>query len=399
MAVDSVDALSERNAIRQGGQGPQGPDLRDLRDVSVAMKILLAELQCMSVDAQGRVVCTKLHQKLKHVWLQGYILCRDGDDVVDLGDGSAVMSLDVGGLIASNPDANAVLQAGRYVSCVCAVEFHPEEGLLDLHVDSASPLDDPGDSLAEPSWFLEACLACWFNSSLVDTFMLVLFALHSALAGGQVAGKSSPASPRPSGAGERSAGINPAALLESPGRAGADLGRGRQIAAHDEGIPRGPEAEAAPEAAGVGEGVGAGVGPRAPRLRDFDGICLKLQTLELTTLGARKIRGAESVWLQCALDLGDGLKDILISCPSAGGRLLTIQHTSFHSKAASAELRSLASLPLQLKLLLGKGEREGAPHRNRGRSRCSRLPRPSCCGLRPCSSRGASVPSLQSSPS
>ena len=30
-----------------------GPDLRDLRDVSVAMKILLAELQCMSVDAQG----------------------------------------------------------------------------------------------------------------------------------------------------------------------------------------------------------------------------------------------------------------------------------------------------------------------------------------------------------
>ena len=37
---------------------------------------------------------TPRHERLTRVWLQGYVLCRD-DDVVDLDDGSAVMSLDV----------------------------------------------------------------------------------------------------------------------------------------------------------------------------------------------------------------------------------------------------------------------------------------------------------------
>ncbi|CAE7320699.1 unnamed protein product [Symbiodinium pilosum] len=102
---------SQTVAQRHTGDGWGG-------SLDMAMKILLAELQCTTVDGQGHVVCTKLHQRLKRVWLQGYILCRDGDDVADLDDGSAVMSLDVGGLIASSPDASAALQAGRYVSCV-----------------------------------------------------------------------------------------------------------------------------------------------------------------------------------------------------------------------------------------------------------------------------------------
>ncbi|CAJ1329144.1 unnamed protein product [Effrenium voratum] len=57
-----------------------------------AMKILLAELRQTGIDAEGFLICTALRQRLKRVWLQGYVLCRDGDDVVDLDDGSAVMS-------------------------------------------------------------------------------------------------------------------------------------------------------------------------------------------------------------------------------------------------------------------------------------------------------------------
>jgi len=34
-----------------------------------------------------------------------------------------------------------------------------QEGILDLRVESACPLDDPGDALAEPLWFLEAFVA------------------------------------------------------------------------------------------------------------------------------------------------------------------------------------------------------------------------------------------------
>ncbi|CAE7528050.1 unnamed protein product, partial [Symbiodinium sp. CCMP2456] len=95
-------------------------------------------------------------------------------------------------------------------------------------------------------------------------------------------------------------------------------------------------------------------------LADFDGLCLKLQTLELTPSAARKIRAAESVWLSCGLDLGRGPEELLVACPSAAdSRLLAIQHTSFHSKEALAEFRTLASLPLQVKLLI-KGQRKGA---------------------------------------
>eukprot|EP00438_Fugacium_kawagutii_P017357 Skav201537 [mRNA] locus=scaffold1616:109695:110695:+ [translate_table: standard] len=65
------------------------------------------------------------------------------------------MSLDVAEIVASNPEASAALQAGRYISCVCSVEFHPQEHILGLRVESACPLDDPGDALAEPFWFLE----------------------------------------------------------------------------------------------------------------------------------------------------------------------------------------------------------------------------------------------------
>eukprot|EP00434_Breviolum_minutum_P032574 symbB.v1.2.028809.t1/scaffold3088.1/size63905/9 len=65
------------------------------------------------------------------------------------------MSLDVAEIVACNPEASATLQAGRYISCVCSVEFHAQESILDLRVESACPLDHPGDSLAEPFWFLE----------------------------------------------------------------------------------------------------------------------------------------------------------------------------------------------------------------------------------------------------
>eukprot|EP00931_Biecheleriopsis_adriatica_P013819 TRINITY_DN115331_c0_g1_i1.p1 TRINITY_DN115331_c0_g1~~TRINITY_DN115331_c0_g1_i1.p1 ORF type:complete len:161 (-),score=39.93 TRINITY_DN115331_c0_g1_i1:27-509(-) len=134
---------------RPAHQGPQGPEQH------AAMKILLAELRHTGIDAEGHVVCTKLRQRLRRVWLQGYVLCRDGDDVVDLDDGSAVMSLDVGDLIASSPEfVSPVLQAGRYISCVCSLEVHPE-GILDLRMESACAVDGPGDSLAEPFWWLE----------------------------------------------------------------------------------------------------------------------------------------------------------------------------------------------------------------------------------------------------
>eukprot|EP00440_Ansanella_granifera_P029196 gb/GFBE01031711.1/.p1 GENE.gb/GFBE01031711.1/~~gb/GFBE01031711.1/.p1 ORF type:complete len:174 (+),score=30.24 gb/GFBE01031711.1/:1-522(+) len=124
-----------------------------------AMKILLAELRRTGLDQEGHVVCTKLRQRLSRVWLQGFVLCRDGDDVVDLDDGSAVMSLDVGDIVAASPEgASAALQAGRYVSCVCALEAH-QGGILDLRVESVCALDGPGDALAEPFWWLEVAEA------------------------------------------------------------------------------------------------------------------------------------------------------------------------------------------------------------------------------------------------
>eukprot|EP00930_Biecheleria_cincta_P012520 TRINITY_DN11644_c0_g3_i1.p1 TRINITY_DN11644_c0_g3~~TRINITY_DN11644_c0_g3_i1.p1 ORF type:complete len:175 (-),score=37.48 TRINITY_DN11644_c0_g3_i1:42-500(-) len=120
-----------------------------------AMKILLAELMVSGVNSQGRVVWTKLKQPLRRVWLQGYVLCRDGDDVVDLDDGSAVMSLDVGSFVAENPEvAASVLQAGRYISCICTLEVH-QQGILDLRTESVCAVDGQGDALAEPFWWLE----------------------------------------------------------------------------------------------------------------------------------------------------------------------------------------------------------------------------------------------------
>merc|ERR1712216_1004334 len=116
-------------------------------------KIFLAELRCTSVDPSGRVISTRLEQRLRRVWIQGYVVCRDGDDVVDIDDGSDVMSLDVGDLLINIPEASAVLQTGCYVSCVCAVEA--PEGMLDLRVESVSNLGDSVDALAEPFWWLE----------------------------------------------------------------------------------------------------------------------------------------------------------------------------------------------------------------------------------------------------
>lgn len=123
-----------------------------------ALKIFLAELRHASLDYDGHVVCTRLRQRLRRIWIQGYILCRDGDDVVDVDDGSAVMSLDIVDLLQADPAASSVMQAGRYVSCVCALEAHPE-GMLDILVESACGLDGAGDALAEPSWWLEVAEA------------------------------------------------------------------------------------------------------------------------------------------------------------------------------------------------------------------------------------------------
>ncbi len=66
-------------------------------------------------------MCTRLRQQLRRVWIQGYVTVRDGDDVVDVDDGTAVMSLDVGDLLRGNLEVGAMLQAGRYVSCVCSL--------------------------------------------------------------------------------------------------------------------------------------------------------------------------------------------------------------------------------------------------------------------------------------
>mmetsp|Transcript_61125 Transcript_61125/g.134406 ORF Transcript_61125/g.134406 Transcript_61125/m.134406 type:complete len:157 (+) Transcript_61125:61-531(+) len=123
-----------------------------------ALKILLAELRHTSVDVEGRVVCTLLRQRLRRVWIQGFVVCRDGDDIVDVDDGSDVMSLDVGSLLAAEPGADARLQAGRYISCVCTLDAHPQ-GMLDLRMESVCELDATGDALAEPFWWLEVAEA------------------------------------------------------------------------------------------------------------------------------------------------------------------------------------------------------------------------------------------------
>mmetsp|Transcript_29505 Transcript_29505/g.83160 ORF Transcript_29505/g.83160 Transcript_29505/m.83160 type:complete len:158 (-) Transcript_29505:11-484(-) len=122
-----------------------------------ALKVFLAELSYIGHDHEGRFVCTRMRRRLQRIWIQGYVICRD-DDVVDVDDGSAVMSLDVGSFLIANPEFGSVLSTGRYVSCVCTVEVHPP-GIVDLCVESVCDLDAASDALAEPFWWLEVAEA------------------------------------------------------------------------------------------------------------------------------------------------------------------------------------------------------------------------------------------------
>ncbi|CAK0878624.1 unnamed protein product [Prorocentrum cordatum] len=155
----------------------QQPALQPFEDA--ALKVFLGELRWLDCDAQGRTVWARLPRRPSRVWvqargwpgtlalqrvawLQGHVVCRDGDDVVDLDDGSAVItrSLDVGDLLTAQPAAGGCLQVGRYVSCICAVEALPE-GLwgVDLRVESAREVGGPGGALSEPAWWLEVAEA------------------------------------------------------------------------------------------------------------------------------------------------------------------------------------------------------------------------------------------------
>ncbi|CAK0878623.1 unnamed protein product [Prorocentrum cordatum] len=138
----------------------QQPALQPFEDA--ALKVFLGELRWLDCDAQGRTVWARLPRRPSRVWVQGHVVCRDGDDVVDLDDGSAVItrSLDVGDLLTAQPAAGGCLQVGRYVSCICAVEALPE-GLwgVDLRVESAREVGGPGGALSEPAWWLEVAEA------------------------------------------------------------------------------------------------------------------------------------------------------------------------------------------------------------------------------------------------
>mmetsp|Transcript_64197 Transcript_64197/g.184422 ORF Transcript_64197/g.184422 Transcript_64197/m.184422 type:complete len:149 (-) Transcript_64197:67-513(-) len=131
----------------------------DLSDA--ALKIFLAELR-VAILRNGQVFFPRLDQQVRRVWVQGYITERDGDDIVDIDDGTEVMSLDVENLLRERPGVGEALQAGRYVSCVCKLEVHCElggEAVLDLRAESVCTLDAPGDQLAEPYWWLEVAEA------------------------------------------------------------------------------------------------------------------------------------------------------------------------------------------------------------------------------------------------
>mmetsp|Transcript_23408 Transcript_23408/g.47439 ORF Transcript_23408/g.47439 Transcript_23408/m.47439 type:complete len:155 (-) Transcript_23408:118-582(-) len=123
-----------------------------------ALKIFLRELRYISKDHSGQLVITPSHFHLKRVWIQGYVICRDGDDVVDIDDGSDVMSFDVADLLQQNPEVDDALQAGRYVSCVSTLEMLSED-TPDLRMESVCALDGDGDALAEPFWWLEVAEA------------------------------------------------------------------------------------------------------------------------------------------------------------------------------------------------------------------------------------------------
>ncbi|CAK0878625.1 unnamed protein product [Prorocentrum cordatum] len=126
----------------------QQPALQPFEDA--ALKVFLGELRWLDCDAQGRTVWARLPRRPSRVWVQGHVVCRDGDDVVDLDDGSAVItrSLDVGDLLTAQPAAGGCLQA-------------LPEGLwgVDLRVESAREVGGPGGALSEPAWWLEVAEA------------------------------------------------------------------------------------------------------------------------------------------------------------------------------------------------------------------------------------------------
>eukprot|EP00928_Gymnodinium_smaydae_P084558 TRINITY_DN67819_c0_g1_i1.p1 TRINITY_DN67819_c0_g1~~TRINITY_DN67819_c0_g1_i1.p1 ORF type:complete len:164 (-),score=32.28 TRINITY_DN67819_c0_g1_i1:32-523(-) len=134
-----------------------------------ALKVFLEQLQPSALFGEvGPVLRELLSQRQPRVWIQGYVICREGDDVVDVDDGSAVrmrsrrfdvMSLDIVPILARQPQADAVLRTGRYLSCVCALALQPEEALIDLRLESVTDLSRPEHGLAEPFWWLEVAEA------------------------------------------------------------------------------------------------------------------------------------------------------------------------------------------------------------------------------------------------
>ncbi|CAK9064817.1 unnamed protein product [Durusdinium trenchii] len=106
-------------------------------------------------------------------------------------------------------------------------------------------------------------------------------------------------------------------------------------------------------------------------LRGFDGLNLKLETLDLTTFGLRKIRDADGIWLRCRVVLGQSAKteveEILLRCPEIQGHRVDIQHSSHQQKQASVDWQTVASEPLQLGLLISsKTKTKGRESREKG---------------------------------
>mmetsp|Transcript_50886 Transcript_50886/g.114450 ORF Transcript_50886/g.114450 Transcript_50886/m.114450 type:complete len:159 (+) Transcript_50886:46-522(+) len=126
----------------------QGGDCGD-----AALKVLLAQLRDVGVDSDGRLVCTPSKLRLHRVWVQGYVVYRDVD-VVDIDDGSAVMSFDTRIISHADPHVADRLVVGKYVSCVSILVPHPS-GLVDFQVESVSDLSSKEHALAEVGWWLE----------------------------------------------------------------------------------------------------------------------------------------------------------------------------------------------------------------------------------------------------
>lgn len=127
-----------------------------------ALKISLAELQHSSINPEGRILCTRHKLCVQRVWVQGNVVCRDGDDVVDLDDGTAVVSLDVGDLVESTkvslPEVAESLHVGSYISCVCVLEAL-EDDILNIRAESVCAIDGPMEAVAKSYWQLEVAEA------------------------------------------------------------------------------------------------------------------------------------------------------------------------------------------------------------------------------------------------